>query len=50
MRTRRISGDSRNEPPVLLVKSYDVTKWLLDRGLTFLQHHLVLFPYLRSSA
>jgi len=29
MRTRRISGDTRNEPPVLLVKWYDVTKWLL---------------------
>jgi hypothetical protein len=30
MRMRRISGDSRNEPPVLLVKWYDVTKGLLE--------------------
>ena len=35
MRTRRISGDTRNEPPVLLVKWYDVTKWLLERVDSF---------------
>jgi len=32
MRTRRISGDSRNEPPVLLVKQNDVTKRVLERA------------------
>ena len=31
MRTRRSSRAPRNEPPILLVKWYDVTKWLLDR-------------------
>ena len=31
MRTCRMIGDCRNEPPVLLVKWYDLTKWLLER-------------------
>jgi len=35
MRMRRSSGDSRNEPPVLLVKWYDVTKWVLERVDSF---------------
>jgi hypothetical protein len=43
MRTRRISGDSRNEPPVLLVKWYDVTKWLLERVDSFPKNQRFIF-------
>ena len=43
MRTRRISGDPRNEPPVLLVKWYDVTKWLLDRVDSFPKNQRFVF-------
>jgi len=43
MRMRRISGDSRNEPPVLLVKWYDVTKWLLDRVDSFPKNQRFVF-------
>jgi hypothetical protein len=28
---RHVSKGHRDEPPVLLVKWYDVTRWLLDR-------------------
>jgi hypothetical protein len=43
MRTRRINGDSRNEPPVLLVKWYDVTKWLLERVDSFPKNQRFVF-------
>ena len=43
MRTRRISGDPRNEPPVLLVKWYDVTKWLLERVDSFPKNQRFVF-------
>lgn len=43
MRTRRISEDSRNEPPVLLVKWYDVTKWLLERVDNFPKNQRFIF-------
>ena len=43
MRTRRISGDPRNEPPVLLVKWYDVTKWLLERVDSFPKNQRFIF-------
>lgn len=41
MAQRRQSG--RNEPPVLLVKWYDVTKWLLDRVDGFPKNQRFLF-------
>jgi hypothetical protein len=43
MRTRRISEDSRNEPPVLLVRWYDVTKWLLERVDSFPKNQRFIF-------
>ncbi|MBN1491723.1 MAG: hypothetical protein JXA69_17555 [Phycisphaerae bacterium] len=43
MRTRRISGDSRNEPPILSVKWYDVTKWLLERVESFPKNQRFIF-------
>ena len=43
MRTRRASGDARNEPPVLLVKWYDVTKWLLERVDSFPKNQRFIF-------
>ena len=43
MRTRRTSGDARNEPPVLLVKWYDVTKWLLERVDSFPKNQRFIF-------
>lgn len=43
MRTRRISGDSRKEPPVLLDKWYDVTKWLLERVDSFPENQRFIF-------
>jgi len=43
MRTRRISGDTRNEAPVLLVKWYDVSKWLLDRVDSFPKNQRFIF-------
>ena len=30
----------RNEPPILLVKWYDVTKWLLERVDSFLKNQI----------
>lgn len=34
---------ARNEPPVLLVKWYDVTKWLLDRVDSFAKNQRFVF-------
>ena len=34
MRMYRTGRPNRNEPPVLLVKGYDVTKWLLERAVS----------------
>jgi len=43
MRMRRSSGDSRNEPPILLVKWYDVTKWVLERVDSFPKNQRFIF-------
>jgi len=43
MRTRRSSGNTRNEPPILLVKWYDVTKWLLKRVDSFPKNQRFIF-------
>ena len=43
MRTRRISENTRSEPPVLLVKWYDVTKWLLERVDSFPKNQRFIF-------
>ena len=43
MRTRRNTRGPRNEPPVLLVKWYDVTKWLLDRVDSFPKNQRFVF-------
>ena len=32
---RQLSKGHRDEPPILLVKWYDVTKWLLERVDSF---------------
>jgi hypothetical protein len=41
MTQRRQPG--RNEPPILLVKWYDVTKWLLDRVDSFPKNQRFIF-------
>ena len=43
MRTRPSTPDRRNEPPVLLVKWYDVTKWLLERVDSFPKNQRFIF-------
>ncbi len=43
MRTRRTGRPDSNEPPVLLVKWYDVTKWLLERVDSFPKNQRFIF-------
>jgi len=43
MRTPRSQPCSRQEPPVLLVKWYDVTKWLLERVDSFPKNQRFVF-------
>ena len=43
MRMRRSGRPNRNEPPVLLVKWYDVTKWLLERVDSFPKSQRFIF-------
>jgi len=40
---RRTGRDTRNEPPILLVKWYDVTKWLLERVDSFPKNQRFIF-------
>jgi len=40
---RRTGRDSRDEPPVLLVRWYDITKWLLDRVDSFPKNQRFIF-------
>ena len=40
---RRTSRPHGNEPPVLLVKWYDVTKWLLERVDNFPKNQRFIF-------
>ncbi len=43
MRMRRSGIPRGNEPPVLLVKWYDVTKWLLERVDGFPKNQRFIF-------
>ena len=43
MRTPRSQPYSRQEPPVLLVKWYDVTKWMLERVDSFPKNQRFVF-------
>ena len=40
---RQLSRGHRDEPPVLLVKWYDVTKWLLERVDSFPKNQRFIF-------
>jgi hypothetical protein len=40
---RQSSKGHRDEPPILLVKWYDVTKWLLERVDSFPKNHRFIF-------
>jgi len=40
---RQLSKGHREEPPVLLVKWYDVTRWLLERVDSFPQNQRFIF-------
>ncbi len=43
MRMRRTGRPDSNKPPVLLVKWYDVTKWLLERVDSFPKNQRFIF-------
>ena len=43
MRMRRAGRPNANQPPVLLVKWYDVTKWLLERVDSFPKNQRFIF-------
>ena len=40
---RRVTNSPRNEPPILLVKWYDVTKWMLERVESFPKNQRFIF-------